>query len=155
MFQYLRPGIIRGGWWPSEDKVILEKVDQGYRWRDIAEVLPGRTSESIRDRYNNHLDPYLKKSKWTKEEDRILFTEQFRIGNKWTEISKKLPGRSVNSVKNRYYNTKKSQMQKWNRLQATRSSNPTKRVRLGDLESTRNPSPAGQQADDESSITEI
>ena len=151
--QYLRPGIIRGSWWPSEDKVILEKVKQGYRWRDIAEVLSGRTSESIRDRYANHLDPNLIKSKWTKEEDRILFTEQFRIGNKWTEISKKLPGRSVNSVKNRYHNTKKSQMLKWKRLQATRASNPIKRVRLGDLESTHNPSPAGQQA--ESSITEI
>lgn len=143
--QYARPGIVRGGWLPSEDNTILAMVARGYKWRDIAEILQGRTSESLRDRYVNHLDPSLKKSKWTEEEDNILFTAQLQIGNKWTEIRKLLPGRSVNSIKNRYHNNKKSQMKKWNNIGTTRSGESiTKRVCLGDLESKRNPSQDGR-----------
>jgi hypothetical protein len=81
-------------------------VSQGYIWKDIASRLPGRLSDSIRERYVNHLDPTLKKTPWTKEEDNILFENQRKLGNKWSVISKSLPGRSVNSIKNRYYNKK-------------------------------------------------
>src|SRR3546814_7097908 len=39
----------------------------------------------------------------TTEEDQILVQERERLGNKWTEISSSLPGRSVNDVKNHWY----------------------------------------------------
>ena len=83
-------------------------VSQKAAWKDIASQLPGRIGESVRERYVNHLDPSLKKSKWTKEEDEILFQNQRILGNKWSKIRKFLPGRSDNAIKNRYHNGKHS-----------------------------------------------
>lgn len=50
----------------------------------------------------NHLSPNVSKDVWTEEEDEILINAQIQMGNKWSYISKLLPGRSENAVKNRY-----------------------------------------------------
>ena len=126
---------------PTEDDQIKKMFAEGWMWKDIAEYLPGRRPESIRDRYYTHLDPTLKKSPWTREEDEILFKNQLRIGNKWSEISKLLPGRSVNSIKNRFHNNKKKWLKVLNNNQMIGAARPSKKVRSDDLESTTNPNP--------------
>mmetsp|Transcript_36859 Transcript_36859/g.42444 ORF Transcript_36859/g.42444 Transcript_36859/m.42444 type:complete len:477 (-) Transcript_36859:355-1785(-) len=108
----LQPGSIRGNWNPDEDRFVQRMVLEGFKWKEIAHQLPGRVGESIRERYVNFLDPRLKKTPWTKEEDDILFQNQRIVGNKWTEIRKLLPGRSENSIKNRYHNRKNSHLRR-------------------------------------------
>lgn len=46
----------------------------------------------------------IRKVKWTKEEDRILQEFQKQYGNKWTVLSKQLPGRSAIAIKNHFRN---------------------------------------------------
>ena len=100
-------------WSPDEDAKILELIKQhGTNWNKISIGMGGtRTGKQIRDRYLNKLDPSINASKWTLEEDEKL-KELFMIeGKKWCLISKSLPGRTENSVKNRFYSRFKHLLQ--------------------------------------------
>jgi Myb-like DNA-binding domain len=75
----------------------------------IACELQGRTVESVRNRYNNHLDPALNKTRFTEEEKVIIMRVAAQSGEpkNWAAIAKHVPGRSVLQVKNYWHNTTK------------------------------------------------
>lgn len=74
-----------------------------FSWAKIAEVMPGRTAKQCRERYNNHVDPAIKKDKiWTAEEDALVMQLHAEHHNQFAKIARHIPGRCYDDVKNRY-----------------------------------------------------
>uniref|UniRef100_A0A3Q1FGA0 V-myb avian myeloblastosis viral oncogene homolog-like 1 n=1 Tax=Acanthochromis polyacanthus TaxID=80966 RepID=A0A3Q1FGA0_9TELE len=59
--------------WSRDEVIDLVHKYGPKRWSVIAKHLQGRIGKQCRERWHNHLNPEVKKSSWTQEEDRIIY----------------------------------------------------------------------------------
>ncbi|KAK7275391.1 hypothetical protein RIF29_16507 [Crotalaria pallida] len=100
-------GLHKGPWTPRED-ALLTKYIQAHgegQWKSLpkkAGLL--RCGKSCRLRWMNYLRPDIKRGNITPEEDDLIIRMHSLLGNRWSLIAGRLPGRTDNEIKN-YWNT--------------------------------------------------
>ncbi|CAN1785181.1 Transcription factor MYB3R-1, partial [Linum perenne] len=108
----LNPELVKGPWSKEEDEIIVEMVHKygPKKWSTIAQHLPGRIGKQCRERWHNHLNPSINKEAWTQDEELALVRAHQIYGNKWAELTKFLPGRTDNAIKNHWNSSVKKKL---------------------------------------------
>ncbi|KAE9616460.1 hypothetical protein Lal_00034235 [Lupinus albus] len=97
----------KGAWTKEEDDRLISYIrahGEGS-WRSLPKAAGLlRCGKSCRLRWINYLRPDLKRGNFTEEEDEVIIKLHSLLGNKWSLIAGRLPGRTDNEIKN-YWNT--------------------------------------------------
>ncbi|OAY35232.1 myb-related protein 308 [Manihot esculenta] len=97
----------KGAWTKEEDERLINyiKLHGEGCWRSLPKAAGLlRCGKSCRLRWINYLRPDLKRGNFTEEEDELIIKLHSLLGNKWSLIAARLPGRTDNEIKN-YWNT--------------------------------------------------
>ncbi|XP_051125983.1 transcription factor MYB83-like [Andrographis paniculata] len=103
----------KGLWSPEEDEKLMNYMminGQGC-WSDIARnagLL--RCGKSCRLRWINYLRPDLKRGAFTPHEEHLILHLHSILGNRWSQIAARLPGRTDNEIKNFWNSTIKKRL---------------------------------------------
>ncbi|CAN1854471.1 Transcription factor MYB102 [Linum perenne] len=90
-------GLKKGPWTSEEDDKLMDYIRvHGYGLQ--------RCGKSCRLRWTNYLRPDIKRGRFSPEEEEVIIQLHSVLGNKWSAIAARLPGRTDNEIKN-YWNT--------------------------------------------------
>ncbi|XP_030551415.1 myb-related protein 308-like [Rhodamnia argentea] len=97
----------KGAWSKEEDERLIAYIKRHGEgcWRSLPKAAGLlRCGKSCRLRWINYLRPDLRRGNFSDDEDELIITLHSLLGNKWSLIAARLPGRTDNEIKN-YWNT--------------------------------------------------
>ncbi|KAK6236680.1 SANT/Myb domain - like 10 [Theobroma cacao] len=102
-----KEGLNRGAWTALEDKILTAyiKAHGEGKWRNLPKRAGlKRCGKSCRLRWLNYLRPDIKRGNISHDEEELIIRLHNLLGNRWSLIAGRLPGRTDNEIKN-YWNT--------------------------------------------------
>ncbi|KAK7295395.1 hypothetical protein RJT34_18302 [Clitoria ternatea] len=99
---------VRKGTWSKVEDDLLEACIKQYgegKWHLVPQRAGlNRCRKSCRLRWLNYLRPNIKRGEFSEDEIDLMIKLHKLLGNRWSLIAGRLPGRTANDVKN-YWNT--------------------------------------------------
>ncbi|XP_074577285.1 uncharacterized protein LOC141833697 [Curcuma longa] len=103
----------KGLWSPEEDEKLINYMMRNGQgcWSDVARNAGlQRCGKSCRLRWINYLRPDLKRGAFSVQEEELILHLHSILGNRWSQIAARLPGRTDNEIKNFWNSTIKKRL---------------------------------------------
>ncbi|CAI9778257.1 unnamed protein product [Fraxinus pennsylvanica] len=103
----------KGLWSPEEDEKLMNYMVRNGQgcWSDVARNAGlQRCGKSCRLRWINYLRPDLKRGAFSAQEEELIIHLHSLLGNRWSQIAARLPGRTDNEIKNFWNSTIKKRL---------------------------------------------